>query len=114
MSKRKIHPNSLKNLTHIERPYAVGEPKPRQLTVSETGWEGAVAIAEELGCTGVSDLLEKVGRKHLTVVDLKKVEDRFEIYPNHTGSPWAFKFNEVVEILAQARRKLVLPSDGET
>ena len=36
-----------------------------------------------------------------------------EIYPNPTGKPWAFKFNDVVEILAQARHKLVKPSDSE-
>lgn len=36
-----------------------------------------------------------------------------EIYPNPTGEPWAFKFNDVVEILAQARYKLVGPSDSE-
>ena len=30
-----------------------------------------------------------------------------EIYPNPTGNPWAFEFNDVVEILAQAKRRLV-------
>ena len=54
MSKRKVHPNSLKNLIHKGRPLAVGESKkPRQLTVSKTGWEGTVSVAGELGGTGV-------------------------------------------------------------
>ena len=30
-----------------------------------------------------------------------------EIYPNPTGNPWAFEFNDVVEILAQAKCSLV-------
>lgn len=80
MSRRKVHPNSLKNLIHHGRPLAVGEPKKtRQLTVSETGWEGALSVAEQLGCTGVSDLLEKIGRLQLAVVDLEKLEDRLDL-----------------------------------
>ncbi|MBV8885558.1 MAG: hypothetical protein JO235_16400 [Chroococcidiopsidaceae cyanobacterium CP_BM_RX_35] len=80
MSKRKIHPNSLKNLTHQGRPLAVGEPKkPRQLTVSDTGWTGALSLAEVLGCSGVSDLLEKLGRNQLAVFNLEQLENRLDL-----------------------------------
>ena len=80
MNKRKIHPNSLKNLTHQGRPLAVGEPKkPRQLTVSDTGWTGTLSLAEALGCNGVSDLLEKLGRKQLAVLSLEKLENRLDL-----------------------------------
>lgn len=78
--KRKAHPNSLKNLIHEGRPLAVGEPKKQHyVSVSETGWEGSQALAEELECRGVSELLEKLGRKQLAVVDLEKLEDRMDL-----------------------------------
>jgi hypothetical protein len=43
------------------------EPKKRRyLTVTETGWVSATAIAKELGCS-ISDLLEKIGRHEILV-----------------------------------------------
>jgi hypothetical protein len=71
---RKIHPNSLGNLTHEGRPPAFNEAKKRRyLTVTDTGWVNTKAIAKELGCS-VSELLEKIGRHELTVSGTK-VED---------------------------------------
>lgn len=108
MSKRKIHPNSLKNLIHEGRPLVVGEPKkPRQLTVSETGWEGSLSVADELGCTGVSDLLEKIGRKQLAVVDLKKLENRLDLQ----DALEAMKESDERFPYEQVRRELGFTSD---
>ncbi|MCT7955969.1 hypothetical protein [Laspinema palackyanum] len=66
--KKELHPNSLKNLTYHEgRPQKWGEQKKtRKLTVTETGWEGVVAIAQEQGHS-VSELLEMLGRGQLSL-----------------------------------------------
>jgi hypothetical protein len=56
------HPNSLANLTHDGRPQNWGEgKKKRNLTVTETGWQGVQAIAKEMNLS-ISELLEKIGR----------------------------------------------------
>lgn len=62
--KRGEHPNSIGNLTyHNGRPQAYREPKKqRYLSITETGWQGMQQLAENLGCNGVSELLEKMGR----------------------------------------------------
>ena len=39
-----------------------GKKKDREVSVSEEGWMGALAIASIYGCTSVSDLLEQLGR----------------------------------------------------
>ena len=71
---RKIHPNSLENLTHDGRPPAYGEGKKRRyLTVTDTGWNNTAAIAQELGCS-VSELLEKIGRHELFVSEAQLEE----------------------------------------
>jgi hypothetical protein len=71
----RTNPNSLKNLIHQGRPLAVGEKKKEHtVTVSQTGWEGTQAILQSSGCSSVSELLEKLGRKQLTVVDLDALE----------------------------------------
>jgi len=58
-----VNPKSLNNLKSDGRPPAFSEPKKkRELTVTQTGWAGAKAIAKQLGCSGVSELLEKIGR----------------------------------------------------
>ncbi len=77
----KLNPNSLKNLTHHEgRPLAVGEKKKeRTVTVSQTGWEGTKALLQAVGCSSVSELLEKLGRKQLSVVDLESLEDQLDL-----------------------------------
>ncbi|MCT7964355.1 hypothetical protein NG791_27125 [Laspinema sp. D1] len=66
--KKELHPNSLKNLTYHEgRPKKWGEQKKtRKLTVTETGWEGVVEIAQEQGHS-VSELLEMLGRGQLSL-----------------------------------------------
>ncbi|MGF1602211.1 MAG: hypothetical protein ACFCU8_09355 [Thermosynechococcaceae cyanobacterium] len=69
MSKRKIHPNSLENLNREGRPFAFGEEKKRRyLTVTQTGWEGTHDIASTHHCSGVSELLEKLGRGELMIL----------------------------------------------
>jgi hypothetical protein len=76
----RTNPNSLKNLIHQGRPLAVGEKKKEHtVTVSQTGWEGTQAILQSLGCSSVSELLEKLGRKQLTVVDLDTLEDQLDL-----------------------------------
>ena len=61
------HPNSLENLTyHKGRPLAYDEPKKRrEASVTQTGWDGLKQVAIEAGCTGISDLLEKLGRREI-------------------------------------------------
>ncbi len=63
------HPKSLENLTHHEgRPLTYDEAKKRhEVSVTDTGWTGAKKAAKEAGCTGISDLLEKIGRGELTL-----------------------------------------------
>lgn len=66
--KTNINPRSLENLKHEGRPPAFEEEKKRRtLTVTDSGWEGAVAVAKGLGCRGVSELLELIGRGQLQV-----------------------------------------------
>jgi hypothetical protein len=61
------HPNSQANLTyHAGRPKTYGvEKKKRYLSVTEEGWEKAKEAAKVAGCSGISDLLEKLGRGQL-------------------------------------------------
>ncbi len=39
-----------------------GKKKTREVSVSEDGWLGMLAIASQRECTSVSDLLEQLGR----------------------------------------------------
>ncbi|MDX2231316.1 MAG: hypothetical protein NW220_16890 [Leptolyngbyaceae cyanobacterium bins.349] len=56
------HPHSLENLSKREPIY--GEKKKRrELTVTDEGWEGAKQVAKEMGCSSLSDLIEKLGRR---------------------------------------------------
>ncbi|MGA7935079.1 MAG: hypothetical protein WCA35_16145 [Kovacikia sp.] len=61
------HPHSQANLTYNSgRPRTYGaEKKKRYLSVTDEGWDKAKEIAEAAGCSGVSDLLEKLGRGQL-------------------------------------------------
>jgi hypothetical protein len=63
------HPNSLANLTYHEgRPKLFDEGKKRRnLSVTEKGWNGLKSVADELGCSSVSDFLEKLGRGEVKV-----------------------------------------------
>lgn len=66
--KRTINPRSLENLKHEGRPPAFEEEKKRRtLTVTDSGWEGAMAVAKGLDCRGVSELIELIGRGQLQV-----------------------------------------------
>ncbi|MBW4489177.1 MAG: hypothetical protein KME12_15415 [Trichocoleus desertorum ATA4-8-CV12] len=65
--KRKIHPKSLANLTHMGRPPIHGEAKQgRKVRVTRVGWSGLQAIAARLGLS-VSELLEQLGRGQFEV-----------------------------------------------
>jgi hypothetical protein len=76
----KTNPKSLENLIHQGRPLAVGEKKKEQtITVSQTGWEGTQAILQSVGCSSVSELLEKLGRNQLTIVDPETLEDQLDL-----------------------------------
>ena len=63
------HPHSQANLTYHEgRPLAFGaQKKKRNLTVTEEGWEGLKSIIKEVGCSSVSEFLEKVGRGQVKI-----------------------------------------------
>lgn len=80
MVKRSVHPNSLENLIHEGRPPAFDEDKKRRsLTVTETGWAGSVQVASSVKCSGVSELLEQIGRGELVVSSSVEAEhDRGE------------------------------------
>lgn len=67
--KVKVNPKSLENLIHEGRPPAFDEDKKRRtLTVTESGWEGAMAVAKSLECRGISEMIELIGRGQLSVV----------------------------------------------
>lgn len=61
-----VNPKSLKNLNRKGKKKAYDEDKKqRYLSVTETGWEGTVAITKEFGCSSVSELIEKIGRRQI-------------------------------------------------
>jgi hypothetical protein len=43
--------------------------KTHEVSVTPEGWDGAKAIAKQVGCSSVSELLEKIGRGELQIVD---------------------------------------------
>ena len=74
-----MNPNSLANLSREGRPPTYDEKKkPRMLTVTATGWDGVKVLASEYGLS-VSELLERLGRKFLTIVDLEELEDCLDL-----------------------------------
>ena len=74
-----MNPNSLPNLSHERRPQAYDELKKlHRVSVTPTGWDGIQAIASELGFS-VSELLERLGRRNLAVVDPEELEDRLDL-----------------------------------
>lgn len=67
-TKTNINPRSLENLKHEGRPPAFEEEKKRRtLTVTDSGWDGTMAVAKALGSRGVSELIELIGRGQLQV-----------------------------------------------
>jgi hypothetical protein len=76
MTKRKMNPKSLENLTHEGRPQAFEEPKQRRyLSVTASGWEGAQQVAKAAGCRGgVSEFLERLGRGEFEVAEVDRRE----------------------------------------
>ena len=70
-AKANVNPRSLENLRHEGRPPAFDEEKKRRtLTVTESGWEGAMSVAQALDCRGISELIELIGRGQLLVLQL--------------------------------------------
>ena len=74
MSKQKYsqgeHPNSLSNLTyHQGRKSDFGQrKKTRGVSLTDEGWENMKSLANQYGCSSVSDFLEKIARG---IVELK-------------------------------------------
>lgn len=60
------HQNSLANLQPRPKIYDE-EKKRRTLTVTESGWEGSIEVIEALGCSSVSEFLERLGRGEVKV-----------------------------------------------
>lgn len=68
---KKIHPNSLANLSGRPKAYLNEDKRRRSLTVTDTGWEGAQPIIRQAGCASVSEFIEKLGRGQ---IDFKLLE----------------------------------------
>ena len=65
------HPNSQANLQLRGRTPEYGvHKKQRYLSVTEEGWRGIKVIAQQAGCSSISDLIEKLGRGELTIASL--------------------------------------------
>lgn len=65
------NPETLKNLKP-RSPIYDELKRDRRLTVTETGWAGCKEVAEILGLSGVSEILEKLGRDELTISEPEK------------------------------------------
>jgi hypothetical protein len=67
MTKKRVNPKSLENLTHEGRPTTHGEKKvTHNISVTPTGWSGVLNVAHAFGVS-VSELIEQVGRQKLKV-----------------------------------------------
>lgn len=71
LMKEEIHSNSLANLSGRPKAYLDEAKKRRNLTVTETGWQGTQPIIRKLGCASVSEFIEKLGRGQ---IDFKLLE----------------------------------------
>lgn len=73
-----MHPNSLANLNRKGRAKVFdSDKKKRYLTVTEDGWSGTLKAAQLVGCSSVSDLLEKIGRGNLILcASAENLDDR--------------------------------------
>ncbi|MEO1402705.1 MAG: hypothetical protein AAFV72_15855 [Cyanobacteria bacterium J06635_1] len=66
----------------LPEPTPAPEPKRRcTVTVTEKGWHGARAVAEAAGCRSISELLEKVARGELAVINSNEVSPALEDSP---------------------------------
>lgn len=82
LTRAKINPRSLENLRHEGRPPAFEEEKKRRtLTVTDSGWEGAMSVAKTLDCRGISELIELIGRGQLRVTDASSSDSDSESEP---------------------------------
>jgi hypothetical protein len=64
-----VNAKSLKNLNRRGKKKIYDEDKKqRYLSVTETGWEGVLTTVKQLGFSGVSELIEKIGRNEVVVV----------------------------------------------
>lgn len=64
------HPNSQAALNRNGRPKAYGMEKERRyLSITEEGWQGAQAVARAYGCSGLSEMIEKLGRGDLNLTN---------------------------------------------
>lgn len=75
----KMNPKSLENLKLGRgkghgRTQTYAEPKKTHgITVTDQGWEGLEALAEQRGVS-VSELSERIGRGILSIIDTEKLE----------------------------------------
>lgn len=69
--KEKTHSNNLAKFSGRPKAYLNEAKKRRNLTVTETGWQGAQPIIRKLGCASVSEFIEKLGRGQ---IDIKLLE----------------------------------------
>ncbi len=60
------HYNSLANLQPRAKTYSE-EKKRRTLTVTDSGWTGAVEVIEAAGCSSVSEFMERLGRGEVKI-----------------------------------------------
>ncbi|MEM8809656.1 MAG: hypothetical protein AAGF01_26840 [Cyanobacteria bacterium P01_G01_bin.38] len=66
----------------LPEPTPAPEPKRRcTVTVTEKGWHGARVVAEAAGCRSISELLEKVARGELAVINSDQVSPALEDSP---------------------------------
>lgn len=72
--KRGTNPKSLENLKKSPgRTAKYGQKKTREVSVSQEGWEGSLEVAKKAGCSGISELLEKLGRGSQELLDIKLI-----------------------------------------
>lgn len=74
------NPKSLENLSPREPIYGVNK-KRHEITVTEEGWNGSREMVKRLGCTGISDFIEKFGRGLIVCA----TTERREITVSHEG-----------------------------
>ena len=68
-----LNKDPLDNLIHEGRPTIYSQPKKqRYLSVTDEGWEGTKLLVKKLGCTSISDFVEKLGRRQFDFAELTK------------------------------------------
>ncbi|MDJ0719745.1 MAG: hypothetical protein QNJ54_36905 [Prochloraceae cyanobacterium] len=65
------NPNSLANLKPgcggRHKTFESEDKKKRNLSVTETGWQGSQLVVKKYGCKSVSEFLEKLGRGEVKI-----------------------------------------------